>query len=341
MRAASYTTVKTVTLVETPQPEPGPGDVLIQVGACGICGSDLHRYRAGGLGGSCTPGHEIAGRIARLGNGVSGWDAGAPVAIEPLVTCRSCPACLRGDYQICPRRLLLGVGADGGLAEFVRVPAYGLFALPPDLPLDTGALAEPVAVAVHGVRLARVARGDRVLVQGSGVIGLLTALVAAEAGATVTATARYPHQAEAAARFGAGRVFPTDAAGTRELDALAAVEPFDIVIETVGGESDTLIHAPRLARPGGTICVLGVFLNPTPLGALGVVVKEQHVVGAITYGRSAGVADFELAIALLSRHRDLAGSLITHRRTLDQIVDAYALADDKSSKALKVTVLPG
>ena len=340
MWAASYTGPRSVVLREAPVPEPGPGDVLVRVRACGICGSDLHRYRAGGFGSSATPGHEIAGEVVRPGPGVRGWDIGTPVAVEPLVTCRACPACERGDYQICPQRMLLGVGRDGGLAEYVVVPAYALFSLPAGLPREVGALAEPVAVAVHGVRLAQVERGDRVLVLGSGAIGLLTALVAREAGAHVTATARYPHQAAAARRFGAARALPADEAGARELAALAVAEPFDVVIETVGGEADTLVQATDLVRAGGRVCVLGVFFRPPPVGALALVIKEIRMVGAITYGRADGVADFARAIVLLTANRELAETLITHRRPLDAIAEAYALADDKASNALKVTIAP-
>jgi threonine dehydrogenase-like Zn-dependent dehydrogenase len=285
----------------------------------------------------------MAGEVTAAGSGVRGWDPGAPVAVEPLVTCRECPTCLRGDYQICPRRLLLGIGRDGGLAEFVRVPAYTLFALPPDLPAPVGALAEPAAVAVHAVRLAGIAPGERVLVQGSGTIGLLCALVAREAGAQVSATARYPHQAAAATQFGARRVFTADEPGGKELAALTTAEPFDVVIEAVGGEADTLVQAPSLVGPGGRVCVTGVFFAPPKLGALSLIGREVRMIGAVTYGREGGidgVADFTRAIALLDTHRALVGSLVTYRRPLEQVSEAFALADDKVSKALKVTIEP-
>jgi threonine dehydrogenase-like Zn-dependent dehydrogenase len=340
VKAAEYGGPRQVGLRDAPVPEPGPGEVVVQVRACGICGSDLHRFRAGGLGAGITPGHEIAGVVAAVGPRVSGWDVGAPVAVEPLVTCRSCDLCAGGNYQLCPERRLLGVAQDGGLAEYVRVPAYALFAAPVDLDMPVLALTEPAAVAIHALRLVDVRAGERVLVQGSGAIGLLSALAAREAGAEVTSTARYPHQVAAATAFGASEVFPADEAGTKDLLAKARTRPFDVVLETVGGESDTLELAPALARPMGRVCVLGVFFHPPRLNAIALVIREVRMIGSITYGRINGVADFDLATDLVVRHRATAASLITHRAPLEDITTAYALADDKASLALKVTVEP-
>ena len=340
MRAARYTGPRSVAVQEVPTPEPRPGEVLIRVHACGICGSDLHAFRGSGPVRPATPGHELAGEVVDVGADVTGWDRGAPVAIEPWLRCLRCTLCQGDDYQLCAERVLIGGGVDGGLAEYLTVPDYVLRRLPPDLAAVEGALAEPMAVAVHGVRLARVAPGERVLVQGSGVIGLLTTLVAQAAGAEVTATARYPHQAETAARLGARHVLPADEAGERELSERARVQPFDIVLEAVGGESDTLVQAPALVRAGGIVCVLGLFFQPPRVGAMALVGKEVRMLGSAIYGRAAGVLDVSRAIDLLAAHRDLVAPLITHRRPLAAVADAFALADDKTSRALKVIVEP-
>jgi threonine dehydrogenase-like Zn-dependent dehydrogenase len=236
--------------------------------------------------------------------------------------------------------VLIGGGVDGGLADYLVAPAYVLRRLPPDFTAAEGALAEPMAVAVHGVRLAGVTAGRRVLVQGSGVIGLLSTLAAQAAGAEVTATARYPHQAAAAARLGARHVLPADEAGERELSERARVQPFDVVLEAVGGESDTLVQAPALVRAGGTVCVLGLFFQPPRVGAMALVGKEVRMVGSAIYGRAEGVLDFVRAIDLLAANRDLVAPLITHHRPLDAVAEAFALADDKGSHALKVIVEP-
>ncbi len=341
MRSAVFTGVRQVSVREAPRPEPGPDEVIVRVRACGICGSDLHTYRAGPRGRTAIPGHEIAGEVAALGERVSGRQPGDRVVVEPLACCHACAACLRGDYQVCRGRVLFGAGQDGGLAEYVRVPAYALFPLPDGLPFTTAALAEPAAVAIHGIRLAEVQAGERVLIQGSGTIGLLSILAAASAGAEVTAAARYPHQIAAARQFGADHVYEASEAGARELAAAAREQPFDAAIETVGGEADTLLQAPALLRAGGRLCVLGVFLHPPRIDALAVVLKEIRVVGAITYGRAPdGIADFDRALALIAAHRQTVETLITHRLPLERVEEAFAVADDKGSHALKVTVIP-
>jgi threonine dehydrogenase-like Zn-dependent dehydrogenase len=135
-------------------------------------------------------------------------------------------------------------------------------------------------------------------------------------------------------------VFATDEASERELSERAAREPFDIVIETVGGEADTLVQAPALVRPGGTVCVLGIFFQPPRVGALALVGKEVRLIGSVVYGRADGDFDFTRGIDLLAANRDLAASLISHRRPRAAVAVAFALADDKRSRALTVIVEP-
>src|SRR3990172_9566375 len=115
----------------TPVPSPGPGETLVRVRACGICGSDLHFYN-GALPAmpNISPGHEFAGEVVELGEGVQGWAPGQRVVIEPLRVCRECDYCRTGQYQLCARRVLLGTFAPGGLTEFIAVPAHTLLPLP-------------------------------------------------------------------------------------------------------------------------------------------------------------------------------------------------------------------
>ena len=330
----------------TPTP-PGAGEVQMRVHAAGVCGSDLHGYRRGdhwpaGL----VRGHEIAGEISAVGAGVDGLHAGDRVAIEPLIYCERCEYCLAGDYDLCLTRTLLGVGPPGGFAEYMTVPAHAAFPVPHDLDLAVAALAEPLSVAIHGMRVAASMVGetapgrDRVVVLGGGVIGLMAAFYARQCGAAeVAVTARYPQQAEMALALGATHTF--DSAEPASVHRWAEEHPVDCVVEAVGGEADTVNQSLELVRPGGRVLILGVFLSPVTVRTGLMLRKQPRVVSTLTYSRSGPHADYEVAIDLLDRHRDLLARLITHRFPLAEIDRAFAVAADKSSGAIKVTVEPG
>ena len=320
------------------RPEPGSGEVVVKVHNCGVCGSDLHYYHGGLPVPGVCPGHEISGEVADVGSGVTGVRAGDRVAVEPLITCGSCAACRRGDYQLCVQLQILGTHADGGFAEYLRVPSYSVFTVPPDLDWPVAALTEPTAVCVHAVRLAGVQLGDRVLVLGAGTIGLLSALAARAAGASeVLITARHPHQRELAQYLGA-RAFAESQAD--ELTSYAFEHPVDAVVETVGGTADTLNQAMMYVRPGGTISVLGVFTEAVSFRALFLVLKEPRIIGSLTYGRTGCRADFDVAIEVLRQHRHEVAPMITHQFPLADISAAFHTASDKTQRSVKVSITP-
>jgi 2-desacetyl-2-hydroxyethyl bacteriochlorophyllide A dehydrogenase len=337
MLAAFCTQPGRLELREIPRPEPAPGHVVVEVHNCGICGSDLHYYHGHLPPSAVCPGHEISGEVAAVGTGVDDFTPGDRVAIEPVITCRRCPGCRAGDYQLCRDFKILGTHAGGGFAEYVGMPAYALFKLPADLDWATAALTEPLAVGVHGVRLGNVRLGDRVLVLGAGTIGLLAALAARAAGAAeVLITARHPHQRQAAERIGA-RPF---AEGGDELQAYAFDHAVDVTIETVGGEADTLNEALYCTRPGGSVVVLGVFTGQPRINALVALLKEIRLIGSIMYGRHGARADFDVALEVLRQNREAAATLITHRLPLPRIGDGFRIAADKREKSIKVTIEP-
>ncbi len=320
-----------------PRPEPGPGQVVVRVRNCGICGSDLHYWHGGFPVPVVCPGHEISGEVADVGAGVGRLKAGDRVAVEPLISCGHCTACRIGEYQLCRDYKILGTHADGGFAEYLLMPESALFVLPPSLDWATAALTEPLAVGVHAVRLANIRLGDRVLVLGAGTIGLLAALAAVEAGAAeVLITARHPHQRAAAERLGA-RVFGE---GRDELSAYAFENPIDVSIETVGGEADTLNQALFSTRAGGTVAMLGVFTGSPHISTLVLMLKEIRLVGSMMYGRSGARADFDVAVELLRKRADDVAALITHRLPLAEIQQAYRVAADKAQRSIKVTIAP-
>jgi 2-desacetyl-2-hydroxyethyl bacteriochlorophyllide A dehydrogenase len=328
MKAAFLTGKEQIEVRDAPKPEPAPGEVLIRVRACGVCGTDLHSYN-GQLPSmpNVSPGHEFAGEVAEA---AEGFAVGQRVAIEPLTRCATCTYCLTGWYHLCPRRAAGGIQA-GGMAEYIAAPAYALYRLPDELDFELGALVEPVAVAVHGVHMVDVTMGDRVLVLGSGTIGLAAVLTARAAGAgEVIATFRHEHQGQAALAAGASRIVEAEQA------AGLASEDIDVVIETVGGTASTIHDALRSVRPGGRISILGVFTQPITMHPLGMMLKEVKMVAPITYCRPGPHSDFDTAIGILRADPERAGALITHRVALADTAEAFTTAADKKSGSIKV-----
>ncbi|HEU0193837.1 MAG TPA: alcohol dehydrogenase catalytic domain-containing protein [Gaiellales bacterium] len=337
MRAAVWNDKGTLDVIERPTPEPRPGWARLAVRSVGICGTDLHFYRGSfpsptGL----LPGHEVGGIVDLTGEGVT-VAAGTPVAVDPLVTCGRCPQCLTGNYNRCPQRQLLGVTGRGGLAEYMTVPAAGLYPLPAEVPAEAGSLVEPLAVCVRGTRLADVGLGDRVLVLGAGTIGLLSIITARAAGAAeVHVTARHDRQGEMARALGADSVY---ASGEEAAGALGERQ-IDTVIETVGGKAATIAEAVRAVRPGGTIAMLGVFDGDTPLPGLDFSVKEVRLVGSNCYGRFGTHTDFSVAVELLRGRLPDVQALVTHRLPLERVNEAFATAADKATGSIKVALTP-
>jgi len=340
MLAAYCTEAHKFELRDVARPVPAAGEVVIRVRSSGICGSDLHFYHGGFPPPAFCPGHEMSGEVADIGPGVTAVKPGDRVAVEPQLVCRECWACRTGDYQLCPRLRILGQTADGGFAEYLRVPDYTLFALPDAVDLEVGALTEPLAVTVHAARLANIRIGDRVLVLGAGTIGLLAVAAARAAGATdVWITARHPHQRVAATALGATRVFGGPNADDALADA-ARANPVDAIIETVGGTADTINDALRLVRPAGTVAVLGVFTTSPSINAVLLLLREVRMVGSMTYGRPGPRADFGIALQLLAAEPEKFRTLITHRFALTDIARGFETAADKRSGSIKVAIQP-
>jgi threonine dehydrogenase-like Zn-dependent dehydrogenase len=341
MRAAQAQGRQQIQIGRIPVPEPQSGEVRVRVLACGICGSDLHFHHAGLWAPGAVPGHEMAGEVDALGDGVRGLAKGDRIAIEPLHSCGSCAECRAGQPVRCPELQIHGIHRAGGLAEFVCVQASRAFPIPADLDPRLAALTEPMAVVVHGLRRGGLQSGQRVLVLGAGTVGLVAALAARELGAAdVFVSARHPHQAELAAALGAARVLSEAESDERGLQKLASEVPVDLVVETVGGSADTLRLAAHALRPGGSVCVLGLFLGPVRVEPLVLLLKEASLVWSNCYARSPGEPDFARAVRLVASQRGALFPLLTHGVPLDQAARGFALASDKKSGAVKVSVLP-
>ncbi len=340
MRAGVYRGPGEVALAERPLPEAGPGEVRLRISACGLCGTDLHLVHSPKpiIEPGSIMGHEMAGVVDDLGAGVSGFAAGEAVVVEPLASCGDCEPCREGRDSICRDLQLYGLRRPGGFADAVVVPAHRLYRVPDGLRPALASLAEPFAVAVHGLRLcgADLARPpNRLLILGAGSIGLAVVAVARAWGfGDVAITARYPHQAELAKRLGAHRVIDEGPA-----DDLAGYDS-DLVVETVGGLADTMTTAGIALAPGGTACVLGVFMGPLSLDPLMFLGKEARLQWSNCYGRRPGEADFAESVRILAANGGAYSGLLTHEVPLAEFERAFEIAGDKGSGAVKVTVIP-
>jgi 2-desacetyl-2-hydroxyethyl bacteriochlorophyllide A dehydrogenase len=337
MRATRVIGPGQVAVEEVARPEPGPGEVVLAVGACGICGTDLHWYHGEMIQPRFCPGHEIAGTVAMVGAGVTSLKEGDRATLEGLATCGQCRYCLAGDYHYCGSLRMPGLNMPGGFADYLAMPARHCFAVGA-MDLAVASLGEPLGVAVHGVRIGGLQIGQRVLVLGAGTIGLMAVMAARAGGAgEVLMTARRPQQKAAALALGADRVFGDTE--ENELYAAAMESPIDLVIESVGGAASTLDVAVRASRPGGTICLLGVYTKPVPFPGMIAVGRELTIKGSLVYNRAGSRADFDIAVDLLQRQGALLNeTLITHRFPLAQLSEAFAIASDKTSGSIKVTI---
>jgi len=321
-------------LADEPAPVAGPDEALVRVTAVGICGSDLHWYGESAIGEAVLTrplilGHEAAGVI------VGGHRAGQRVALDPQVPCGACETCAAGRGHLCPQVRFLGHSVtDGALRELLAWPATSLVPLPDTVDDLAGAMLEPLGVAIHALRLARVRPGDTVGVFGCGPIGLLLIQLARVAGATaIVATDRLPHRVEAARRLGAVAALVAD--GTERgflLDATAG-RGVDAAIE-IAGEDDAIETAVALARPAGTVVVAGI-----PAG--------DHSTIAASIARRKGLdlrfsrrmnRVYPRAIALLEAGLIDVSSLVTHRFALDDFEAAFRIAVRRDG--LKVVVEP-
>jgi 2-desacetyl-2-hydroxyethyl bacteriochlorophyllide A dehydrogenase len=341
MRAAVTRGPRRIEVERVARPEPRPGEVRVRVRACGLCGTDLHLHEAGLYPAGLVPGHEVAGEVERLGPGVDGLSLEQPVAIEPLLSCGRCAPCRAGRDSICPELRVLGLHVSGGFSESIVVPRRRVFPAAAELDPRIVALAEPTAVAIHGLRRGALEPGQRVLVLGAGAIGLLALLAARSLGASeVWVVARHPHQAALARSFGAARVLDGDDSTPESLAPLGRTAGIDLVVEAVGAGADTLRAALAAVRPGGTVSVLGVFLSPIALDPLPPLLKETNLVWSNCYAHPEQGADFEDALTLLAEQREAANRLVTHQVPLDEVDRAYTLASDKKAGVVKVNVVP-
>lgn len=338
MKAAVFRGIGEIEIAEVPQPQPQAGEVLIRVGYCGICGSDLEAYHTGMYEPGLIIGHEFAGTIAALGEGVAGWRVGERVVANDALPCMACRPCRDGLLDRCESMTMIGVTHDGGMAEFVVAPAAALCRLPDGVTLRQGALAEPLAIALHGIRLSRLKAGDHVLVMGAGPIGLLTLQCARLAGArTATVTEVDPTRAALAARLGATAVLdPTrQHVGVALAEITGGYGPDVIYICT--GAPDPYREAVSLVRKGGQIFVIGLCVEPVETDFMTLVLGELSIEGSFL-----SRAELPAALDFIAQRRVDVEALVSHEVPLEEAVTGgFARLETPDSGAVKILVRIG
>ena len=305
-----------LTLESLPDPTPGAGELVVRVGRCGICGSDLHMVAAGTT--HVAMGHEFAVELP----------GGRLAAVRPTGDCGTCDACSRGFMSACRTAWggAHGIGIDGGLADLVDVDPSRLFPMAPSARSKDAALVEPLAISWHGVRRVAPAPGSRALVVGAGSIGLLTVVALRAWGVEVDIVSRHDHQSAAAEALGArvveqprGWSYPTT------FDAVCTQQTFDQCVSA--------------ASPGGAVLEFGMFWGPVQLSDA-LMFKEVSIVPAMGYSHATDHDDFRESADHLAAHPEVADVLVTHTFGLDDAVEAFRVAADRASGAIKVHLVP-
>lgn len=355
MKAAVYRAMDEVRTETVPVPEIGVGEVLVRVDTCGICGTDLKKIHTGSHSAPRVFGHEMAGTVAAIGEGVRGFAVGDRVMAFHHIPCGQCFYCRKKTFAQCETYKKVGttagVGepAGGGFAEYIRVMDWivgdgvtpaGLIHVPEDIPFEQAAFIEPVNTCFKAVKLLALEPDDTVLVIGQGSIGIILAALAAQTGATVLTSDMYPERHAIAAGFGLRH--PLDARGDVVAACKAATEGRGADVALVAVGADTLIATAMAAvRPGGRVMLFASTQHGTaPFDPAAVCMDEKTLMGSY----SASVAIQQEGIELVfegyrSGKLDFT-KLISHRFGLDEAAEAVRLASNPVAESMKIVLKP-
>lgn len=328
-----------LTFEEWPTPEAGPGELVVRVSACGLCHTDLH-YLDHGVPTFKTPpiilGHEAAGHITQIGGNVRGWTVGQPVLLPAVFTCGACTMCGTGRANICEKMLMLGNHTDGAFAEYIKVPAREVIALPADLdPVEMAIVGDAVTTAYHAVvNRTQVRAGDRVAIFGCGGVGLSAVQFAAMQGAHVTAVDLEDAKLAIARDLGAAdtvnpRQYPET---VKELKRRSG-GGMDRTMECIGNPV-TIQQAQGALRTGGRLTIVGFCGKAVELSAAKIMFQEQEVIGSL----GCRPADFPRVIDLIRQGRFRLAPLVTARRPLSEL--PQALDDLRAGRGIRTVILP-
>ncbi len=345
MKACVIRGARDLAVEERAAPEPSGSEVVIRLGAGGICGSDLHYFAEGGVGDfklrePMILGHEAAGVVARIGPSVRAVKAGDRVAVNPNQPCGACPQCVAGRRNLCRNVRFFGSAArfphvNGVFAELFLAPEENCHPIPDSLSFRAAACAEPLAVAMHAVAQAGSVRGRGVFIVGSGPIGVLVAAAARLAGATRVCVSDLIDEPLAIARaMGATETVN----GRTEPGRIAAFEEnpgdFDVVCEASGSPAG-LATALGIVAPGGTVVQIGILPSGQTAAPLNrIISREIRLVGTFRFDR-----EYAQAVAALASGAVDVSPLLTHEFTFDALQRAFSVAADRRT-GMKVSLRP-
>lgn len=341
MKACVLEGVGNLVYKEVSKPQAGAGEVLLAIKACGICSSDIDRvFKTGTYHFPTIPGHEFAGVVEEVGEGVSSELIGKKAAVFPLLPCRSCPSCQIGEYARCDAYNYFGSRCDGGFAQYLAVPVWNLVMTEKDMPFELMALCEPAAVAFHAVERGELRLGDTAVIVGTGTIAFLTAIFAKRGGAQrVILVGRNEEKARVAEQLQDFIYINSSRQQVHEeVWKLTGQRGADVVFECVGS-SEALEQSVQLAKKGGRLVLMG---NPTgdmkmERNCYWKILRNELIVAG-TWNSSYNIEDnnWQKALAVLGEEQERILPLITQTFSLEQHEEAFECLRSRDIMTLKV-----
>ena len=337
MKQQVMTSPGEIEFVEIQIPELKENQVLVKIMRIGVCGSDIHVYygKHPYTDYPVTQGHEVSGKIEKIGSKVQGLKPGDKVTIQPQVVCGHCYPCTHGNYHICDDLKVMGFQTTGTASEFFAVDSENIIKLPADMTYEQGAMIEPCAVAVHAALKGGDVSDFKVLVLGAGPIGNMVAQSAKALGAnSVMITDISDFRLDIAKEVGIDyTINPMKADLSKEIIKVFGPDKADLIIECVGA-NDTINDAIENARKGTDIIVVGVFGNKPTIDLGFVQDRELRVIGNLMYQKN----DYIKAIELVDSKKIVLEPLITIHFPFEDYNKAYKFIEDKKDKVMKVFI---
>lgn len=345
MKAGILYNANDIRLGEAPQPQLAPDEVLVKSAFAGICGTDLHIYRGefhARVQYPAIQGHEFGGTIEAVGADVQGFAVGDRVAVDPILSCHACPACLSGHINACQSLKLLGVDIDGGYGQYVAAPASHVFKLPDSVPLEHAPMVEMYGLGHHILQRGRVQPGETVVLLGAGKLGLsiLDVLCHSVSPGLTIVTDLQPFRLETARKLGADHAL--NIAQTDPVETVLALTDgagADVVIEAVGhyhtpgDQQPPLAQAVQMVRNGGRIVTAGLGEQLTAVHFKTLVIKEAEIIASrVTCG------EFPRAIRMMAKGLLHPETLITHQMPMRAVTEAFAIVDQEQPDTIKVVL---